>query len=46
VFLARENLLEILREGALEVVIPQPVIEEIQGHGPNPTAKAIEDVPL
>jgi predicted nucleic acid-binding protein len=46
VFLARENLLEILREGAREVVVPQPVIEEIRGHGPNdPTVKAIQGVP-
>jgi hypothetical protein len=33
VFLARENLLEILQEGALEVVVPQPVIEEIRVTG-------------
>jgi len=43
VFLVRENLLEILREGALEVVVPQTVIEEIHGHGPDdPTVKAID----
>jgi predicted nucleic acid-binding protein len=43
VFLVRENLLEILREGALEVVVPQIVIEEIHGHGPDaPTVKAID----
>jgi len=28
VFLVRENLLEILREGVLEVVVPQTVIKE------------------
>ena len=31
-----------LRDGAHEVIVPQAVIEEINGHGPNdPTVKAI-----
>ena len=35
----------ILREGALEVVVPQIVIDEIHGHGPDdPTVKAIDGV--
>jgi predicted nucleic acid-binding protein len=45
VFLVRENLLDILREGALEVVVPKTVIDEIHGHGPDdPTVKAIDGV--
>jgi hypothetical protein len=45
VFLVRENLLEILREGALEVVDPEPVINEIHGHGSeNPTVRALHGV--
>ena len=44
-FLVRENLLDILREGALEVVVPQIVIDQIHGHGPDdPTVKAIDGV--
>ena len=41
-FLAREDLLELLRAGAYEVIVPGPVITEIHGHGPDdPTVKAI-----
>jgi predicted nucleic acid-binding protein len=44
--LAPVNLLDLLREGLLEVFVPQPGIEEIWGHGPNdPTVKAIQVVP-
>src|SRR5271166_6886566 len=42
VFLARVGLLMMLREGATEVVVPEPVLLEIQAHGPDdPTMKAI-----
>jgi predicted nucleic acid-binding protein len=45
VFLVRENLLEILREGALEVVVSEPVINEIHGHGSeDPTVRALDGV--
>jgi predicted nucleic acid-binding protein len=45
VFLVRENLLEILREGAIEIVVPEPVIPEIHAHGPeDPTVRGIENV--
>ena len=41
-FLVREGLLEILRLGATDVMVPEPVITEIQGHGPDdPTVEAI-----
>lgn len=44
-FLAREDLLEILRAGATDVVVPEPVITEIHGHGPDdPTVEAIRRV--
>jgi predicted nucleic acid-binding protein len=42
VFLARVDLLEILREGSAEVLVPEPVVEELYGHGPDdPTVLAI-----
>jgi predicted nucleic acid-binding protein len=45
VFLVRVNLLEILREGAREIVVPEPVIKEIHAHGSDdPTVRAIESV--
>jgi predicted nucleic acid-binding protein len=45
VFLAREDLLEILRVGADSVVVPKPVIEEIRGHGiDDPTVQALDRV--
>jgi predicted nucleic acid-binding protein len=43
VFLVRVNLLEILRIGARDVVVPEPVIQEVRGHGTDdPTVQAIE----
>ncbi len=43
VFLAREDLLEILRSGVDDVAVPEPVIEEIRGHGMgDPTVLAID----
>jgi predicted nucleic acid-binding protein len=45
VFLARENLLETLREGVDEVVVPEPVLTEIRAHGSDdPTVKALSEV--
>jgi predicted nucleic acid-binding protein len=45
VFLVRENLLDMLREGADEVVVPQAVIDEIHGHGEeDPTVRAIGEL--
>jgi predicted nucleic acid-binding protein len=45
VFLARAGLLEMLRAGDHETVVPEPVIAEIQGHGDDdPTVKAIREV--
>jgi predicted nucleic acid-binding protein len=45
VFLARENLLEMLRIGVDEVAVPESVIAEIHGHGSDdPTVKAIESL--
>lgn len=42
-FLVRENLLELLRSGVDEVVVPVPVIAEIRGHGmDDPTVRAID----
>jgi predicted nucleic acid-binding protein len=43
VFLAREDLLEILRSGVDDVAVPEPVIEEIRGHGMgDPTVLALD----
>jgi predicted nucleic acid-binding protein len=43
VFLVRENLLELLRAGVDDVAVPEPVIEEIHGHGrDDPTVQAID----
>jgi predicted nucleic acid-binding protein len=45
VFLVREDLLEILRAGVDEVAVPEPVIDEIRGHGmDDPTVQAIDRV--
>jgi predicted nucleic acid-binding protein len=45
VFLVRAGLLEMLRAGDHEVVVPEPVIVEIRGHGEDdPTVKAIREV--
>lgn len=45
VFLAREDLLEMLPEGGYDVVVPEPVIEEIRAHGhADPTVVAISRV--
>jgi predicted nucleic acid-binding protein len=45
VFLVREDLLEVLRAGADEVAVPEPVIDEIRGHGmDDPTVQAIDRV--
>lgn len=45
VFLVREDLLEILRVGVDEVAVPEPVIEEIRGHGMgDPTVQALDRV--
>jgi predicted nucleic acid-binding protein len=42
VFLVRENLLEMLRAGTADVVVPEPVMAEIQAHGSaDPTVEAI-----
>lgn len=38
VYLARENLLEFLREGALEVIVPQTVIRCIFDYYPHKKA--------
>ena len=39
------KLARILREGALEVVVPEPVIQEIHAHGPeDPTVRGIHGV--
>jgi len=44
VFLARVGLLKMLREGATEVVVPEPVLLEIQAHGPDdPAIRAIHE---
>ena len=43
VFLVREDLLEILRSGVDDVAVPEPVIEEIHGHGmSDPTVQALD----
>jgi predicted nucleic acid-binding protein len=43
VLLVREDLLEILRAGVDDVAVPEPVIEEIHGHGMgDPTVQAID----
>ena len=43
VFLVRENLLEIPRSGVDDVAVPEPVIEEIHGHGmSDPTMQALD----
>jgi predicted nucleic acid-binding protein len=43
VFLVRENLLAVLRVGVDDVAVPEPVIEEIHGHGmDDPTVQAID----
>ncbi len=45
VFLVREDLLEILRSGVDDVAVPEPVIEEIRGHGmDDPTVLALDRV--
>ena len=45
VFLVREDLLGILRAGVDEVAVPEPVIEEIRGHGmDDPTVQALDRV--
>jgi predicted nucleic acid-binding protein len=45
VFLVREDLLDLLRAGVDEVVVPEPVIAEIHGHGTDdPTVQAIDRV--
>jgi predicted nucleic acid-binding protein len=42
VLLARAGLLEILREGASEVVVPLPVLEELEAHGlDDPAVRAV-----
>jgi predicted nucleic acid-binding protein len=42
VFLAREDLLEMLPQGGFDVVVPEAVIEEIRAHGlADPTVVAI-----
>ena len=42
VFLAREDLLEMLRQGGFDVVVPEAVAEEIRAHGPaDPTGLTI-----
>jgi predicted nucleic acid-binding protein len=44
VFLVRAGLLEMLRVGASEVVVPEPVLRELEAHGPDdPTVRAIRD---
>lgn len=43
VFLAREDLLELLRAGGFEVSVPEPVLREIRAHGPaDPTVASID----
>ena len=45
VFLARVGLLKMLREAATEVVVPEPVLLEIQAHGDDdPAVKAIHEL--
>jgi predicted nucleic acid-binding protein len=45
VFLAREDLLEMLPQGGFDVVVPEAVFEEIRAHGPaDPTVVAISRV--
>jgi predicted nucleic acid-binding protein len=45
VFLVREDLLEVLRAGVDEVAVPEPVIEQIHGHGmDDPTVRGIDRV--
>src|SRR5438309_688302 len=45
VFLARVGLMEMLRAGAHDVVVPEPVIVEIEGHGEDdPTVRAIREI--
>lgn len=44
-FLVRADLLEILRTGASDVVVPAPVITELHAHGAeDPTVEAIRQV--
>jgi predicted nucleic acid-binding protein len=45
VFLVRADLLEILREGTSEVVVPVAVLRELEAHGyDDPTVRAIRSV--
>jgi predicted nucleic acid-binding protein len=45
VFLTRAGLLEMLREGVSEVVVPEPVFQEVRSHGlDDPTVRAIDAV--
>src|SRR5208337_4140887 len=47
VFLVRAGLPEMLRVGASEVVVPEPVLRELEAHGPDdPTVRAIRDMDL
>ena len=44
-FLVRAGLVEMLRAGDHEVVVPEPVIAEVRGHGEDdPTVKAIREI--